>query len=323
MSNTPQNTPKNTITLRDLFRVMIVDHDLAHIEEMQKTDFAKAHKIKPYFVYYGSPVENLPEGVRQFETLEDIVAYAGRHAIQGVVSDYRREDEPDIYGVTLAKKLRALEPEEKRNNPKKRMPIALHGNCFESLKAVKKNHEDIFDALTITGSDLEYMTVSDMLASQQKRTLAHIVTHNLNYDPGSAKILGRAPRLNVTPQFGLSPDQLKSNARMIKTGVDGVLLGVYSEQDLQPALDAAKIIQEKKCEVALVWTAPEDPWSIRTDYHNGMPKKLAERAASAGVSVIDKHEMGLWAARIEQQKTGYPKNPVFLRRSENGSWRNM
>lgn len=324
----------NEPQIRDLFRVMIVDHNLDHIREMQQIDFAKEYQIKPYFVYYGEKRDDLPQGVYQYDTLENIVQFATRtKKVEGIISRCRKnyQGKKEIYGITLAQHIRSLEQDSVCNDIEKRMPIMLHGEDIKDYK-LQHDHREI-DLSAIIGSDIEYMMISDRLKQRQvpgTKLLerAHIVTHNLNYDPGEARIYDRLPHVMVTERYGLTEDELKQATRMMKTGVDGIMLGINNVAAIDSTMQVVAEIRRTRPElpVTLVWTGFKQEPEWNGHYHekgNDVPKVLQDRAAREGVRIVGKHQMGVEAARVEQAKTGMPKHPVFLRRNEGGTWRDM
>jgi hypothetical protein len=300
--------------IRDLPKVMIVDHCLNNIREMQKIDFAKLG-FKPYFVYYGDQRENLPEGVRRYSKLDAVVNQIDTEKIQGIITGRQRtlNDEADNYGIDLAKKIRQLEPRNVREDVKNRLPIVLHGSDELSSEEDKK----LFDATWVRGADMEYEEIGNMVSVRQTprtRILnrAHIVTHGLVYEPGAAKIFDRKPHVLITSMQAESEDELFGYAKMLGKGVDVIMLGVSDSGDIQSTLRVAEKLKQKiekdflSCSVSIIWTGN------RFGFGNAIPEALEEGAAALGVRVAGKHQMGVEAARVEQAKTGMPKSPIFI-----------
>lgn len=304
-----------TKTISNLPKVMIVDHCLNNIREMQRIDFAKLG-FEPYFVYYGNQSENLPEGVRRYSKLDAVVNQIDTEKIQGIITGRQRvvDGKEDDYGIELARKIRQMEPKNVREDMQKRLPIIMHGTQLPSLQDDKK----LFDATWVRGADMEYEEIGKMVSVRQTprtRILnrAHIVTHGLVYDPGDAKIFDRKPHVLITAmQQAESEEELSRYVKMLGTGVDGIMLGVSDSGDIESTLRVAAQLQQKiekdflECSVSIVWTG------TRLGLGDAIPKKLEEGAAALGVRVAGKNEMGIEAARVEQAKTGMPKSPLFI-----------
>ncbi len=296
----------NEPEIRDLFRVMIVDHNLDHIREMQKIDFAKQYQIKPYFVYYGDEVEQLPEGVRHCDTLESLMTLAKTKNIEGLISRCRKkspgvEDVEEDYGLNLAKAIRDLEKKENEGRLYSACPIYLYGakNADYNVAPTPIGFSCESRAINEFGAMQNLLTYSMKPGTKLKEGV-HIVTNNLP----SGNIGKQASFVRVTEFKGLSEAELAQHVRMLPTGVDGIMLGVSDSSEIEATLAVANAIQKKvaekdlQCTVSLVWKGTQ------AESGNQIPDALAKGAKELGVHVFGKHGMAVEAKWIEEQKKG-------------------